>query len=624
MKKRGQSAISKWWSSLATGLGAWFGMGYNATDPRRKLLDPQTILYSNRATANELLSSNLSALRAHCRNLTRNNPTARASVEAFAALLVGTGIALEPDTGDEATDARIRAVWNNFIKSADVLGRDLYCLQTEASREMPQAGEAIWRFVVDPSLATPENPIPVRVLALEGEWLVDEVPNGNGISWVAGIELDNYGRPVRYFLRNPQTGSEEQVDAKYISHIYEPKRPLQARGEPDFAPLIETMMNERDLVDAELYAAKQTAAMAMVITSENHGPADTSESGSADDPAQPVKLGGVARLYPGEDIKAFSHTRPSQMIAPFRQMLRGDLAAGMRVPQRFLDRDVGRANYSSMRADMLDTQRLLAPVREQFGHQTAGRLYRFVLPYLAMAAGISKVPRSDYRLIPDGQPYVDPEKDIRAAAAAITAGLSTHETEVGARGGDYRQVWAQLKKEQAQAKELGISMSVSGSPAPAQAPVSDPKEAEDDEEDKKEDELEQAKEEAKQDRAHSRAIELARASVPVVNYAAPVVNVAPAAPASVQIRNEIPAQEAPIVNVAPAQVKVAAPHVTVEAARAADAPQITVNVPQQAAPTVINQVSPTPVTIENTVEVPARSVVVSKRADGTVVMTPEG
>lgn len=464
--RRGQSAISKWFSSIATGIGAWFGMGYNATDPRRKLLDAQTILYANRTSANELLSSNISALRAHCRNLTRNNPTARAGVEAFAALLVGTGIALEPDTGDEDTDKRIRNAWNAWIKSADVLGRDLYCIQTEAARELPQAGEALWRIVVDKSLATPENPIPVRVLALEGEWLVDEVPDGGGTSWVSGIKLDVYARPETYFLRNPQTGAEEAVPAAHIAHIFEPKRPLQARGEPDFAPIIETMMNERDLVDAELCAAKQTAAMAMVITSDNHGAPDTSEDGDGDDPVQPVKLGGVARLYPGEDIKAFSHTRPSQMIAPFRQMLRGDIAAALRIPQRFLDRDVGRANYSSMRADMLDTQRLLAPLREQFGHQTAGRLYRAVLPYLAMSAGVP-TPRSDYRLLPDGQPYVDPVKDIRAATDAIAAGLSTWEQEIGARGGDYRQVWEQLKKEQAQASKLGIKINLGGTNAPA-------------------------------------------------------------------------------------------------------------------------------------------------------------
>jgi len=429
-------------------------------------MDVQSILYANRTTANELLSSNLSALRSHCRHLSRNNPTARAGIDAFAALLVGTGIALEPDTGDDATDKRIRAVWNGFVKQADVLGRDIYCMQTEAAREMPQAGEALWRIVVDPSLATAENPIPVRLIALEGEWLVDDVPSGDGIGWVAGIKLDKYGRPEMYFLRNPQTGLEEIVPASQIIHIFEPKRPLQARGEPDFAPIIETMMNERDLVDAELYAAKQTAAMALVITSDMHGALDTSEDGSADDPVQPVKLGGVARLYPGEDIKAFSHTRPSQMIAPFRQMLRGDIAAALRVPQRFLDRDVGRANYSSLRADMLDTQRLLAPNREQFGHQSIGRVYRAILPYLAMSAGVA-TPRPNYRLLPDGQPYVDPEKDIRAAVAAITAGLSTWEEQISARGGDYRQVWAQLKKEQDEAAKLGIKLDLSGANAPA-------------------------------------------------------------------------------------------------------------------------------------------------------------
>jgi hypothetical protein len=81
-------------------------------------------------------------------------------------------------------------------------------------------------------------------------------------------------------------------------------------------------------------------------------------------------------------------------------------------------------------------------------------------------------------------------------------------------------------------------------------------------------------------------------AAPEVHVAAPIVNVAAA---------EIPRQAAPIVNVA-------APAVTFEAA----AP----------APVVVN-VSPTPVTIENTIEVPQRAIRVTTNPDGSATMRPE-
>ena len=70
------------------------------------------------------------------------------------------------------------------------------------------------------------------------------------------------------------------------------------------------------------------------------------------------------------------------------------------------------------------------------------------MPYLAIVAGVAVPKRKAYRLLPDGQPYVDPGKDIAAATSAINGKLSNYESEISKRGGDYRQVWAQANKEQ--------------------------------------------------------------------------------------------------------------------------------------------------------------------------------
>jgi lambda family phage portal protein len=454
------------WTANTIGLG-----GYTATDPRRKILSPRR---PGKATANELATANLPQLRNYSRHLERNNPTMRAGVDGLVALVVGSGIDLEPDTGDEKTDEIIRQGWKEWCESCAVDGRDIFQLQSQGFREVVTAGEGLWRLVMLPE-RTEAGEIPLAVLPLECEWLDDDAAgvaySGNTVR-VGPITLDRYGRPLTYLLKNPDMnamGGQEEVPATAIMHFFEKRRSMQARGEPWAAPIIETLQQERDLVDAELQAAVTSSSIGIAVTSAAHGALDD-EDGTSEDPAQSLKIGGVARLYPGDDVKSFANTRPSQQIMPFRAGLRGDTAAAMRLPQRFLDRDVSRANYSSMRADMLDTDRLLSPVREWYGHATIGRLYKEVLPFLALRAGIA-VPRAKYRLIPDGQPYVDPTKDVAAALEAIDGNLSTYEAEIGKRGGDYRKTWEQRAKEKSEAKSLGLT------PPPPASPFTKPQEA---------------------------------------------------------------------------------------------------------------------------------------------------
>lgn len=442
--KRG---LTSWFSAVASKTGPWWGSGYNATDPRRNLLE--RLAFANRTMANELLSASGPTLRAYARHLERNNPTARAVIDGLKALVVGTGIALEPRSENAE---RIRMRWMQWIKCAGINGESLYELQAQAMSEKIVTGEMLWRYVIDPDLAA-RGEIPLRILPLDGEWLVDHyVPQASdGITAVNGVALDRFGRPVSYFLQNPSLAADaqqvEEVPAAWINHRFERRRPLQNRGETWFAPIIETLMNERDLVDVELFAAKMSAAPALVLKSKMPQPVDTDLYGTSSDPVVSGKLGAWIRLFPDEDFAAHSHTRPSQQIAPFRRMLRGDTAAAMRIPQRFLDRDVTRANYSSMKADQIDSGMLLGPLREAHGHDTAGDAFRHVLPWICLAEGIPLPARADYELIPDEIPYLDPQKDIGGALMAIAGGLSTWEHEIGKRGHDPREVHSQLKKE---------------------------------------------------------------------------------------------------------------------------------------------------------------------------------
>lgn len=448
-QRKGRSFLGALFSSTWNSLGSG-AMAYDATDPRNTSL--RGSLWRPSSTAD--LVSSIPALRNISRSFDRNNATVRAIVEGLVANVVGSGIGLEPNTGDEKIDEKIRVEWVKYCKDCGVNGESLFALQQVGFRDVVIAGESLWRLVVDEKRMA-KGKIPIAILPLEPEWLGGDGMTTGGMinTQMGGVTLDDLGRPASYALVSP-SGKMENVPADKIVHCFERRRSLQVRGEPWLAPIMTTLRQEKDLIQIELEASKNSSAYAVAIKTQGGMAQEMDEKG---DSVRNISPGSVAELLPGEEIQMLQSNRPAQQISEMRKMLRGDEAGAMKLGMRWLNRDVSGANYSSLRADMLDSERLLGPCREWAGNSYAGKVYQAVLPYLAIKAGV-KVPSDDYRLVPDGQPYVDPLKDAQAAAMAIAFGLSTFEAEIGKRGGDWKAIFAQKKREEEMADELDLSI----------------------------------------------------------------------------------------------------------------------------------------------------------------------
>jgi lambda family phage portal protein len=621
---KGRGFFSAVFSSTWNSLGSWINT-YDAVDPRNQTMRG---VIARPASAADLVTS-IPYIRNLCRNYERNNATVRAATEGLVANIVGSGIYIEPDTGDPDTDEKIRAEWLDYIRDCFMNGMGLYEAETLACREVIVAGEALWRPIIDMERVKAGR-IPLCFLPLEPEWLGDSGQTivGNNEGYVGGITLDDYARPVTYNLTTP-SGKTERVPAKMMIHIFEKRRSLQIRGEPWFAPILNTLHQEKDLVVAELEAAKNTAGYAAAITTNGGIPYDVDEKGS---PTRDINIGSVLELQPGENIQLLSHTRPSQQIKPFRDMLRGDESGALRIGRRWLDRDIGNANYSSMRADMMDNDRLLGPVRTWFGNQSAGMVYKMVLPYLAIKAGV-KLPRNNYRLVPDGQPYVDPLKDAQAAASNIAFGLSTYEIEIGKRGGDYKAIWKKLAEEKALAEKLGIVLNDPSGGVFGEQTAEGQENIDENTSDQSKNKNKPSNKPPQGERhmtkseflevmtrldSERKQVVQPQPSVTLVNETRMDANTA--AIMGKAIGEAIPKPEAPIVNVDPAQITVEQPEIKVDVA----APTVNVAAPEVlvdvAAPTV--NVAAPQVKIDNEVKVPRGKVIARPNNDGSVTMTP--
>lgn len=440
--------LRRGWDAVIAGWGSPLG-AYPSADIQRQVLEGWR---TKTLTANQALSADLTTLVAQGRQLDRANPVARGAIEGRKAELVGTGIAVDPATGDPALDALLRTGFQEWSADCGVCGESLWTLQRMASGECDAAGAFLWRLVVIPDRLA-QGLLPCAILPLEVEWLsemaVEAVAAGN--EFVRGVEIDKWGRPVAYHLRNPDTvgfGKGERVPAAEIIDGHERRRARQALGEPRLAPLIERSYQDDQLVISELKSARNASGVCGVVNDD-----ELSKIAGEQTSIQP---GSIAYLPRDAKMESFQLTRPAQSVSDFRGTIRGDLAAGASISRVWLDRDGAAYNFANSRFDQIRTQMMVRPAQDWFGTAVASKVYHFALPWLMLAAGkpwpsdISAQRRlRRHRLVPDVPPELDEKSSVQAFRDGNSQRVTSRSDYLGSRGKDPVEVAAAIAAEHA-------------------------------------------------------------------------------------------------------------------------------------------------------------------------------
>lgn len=495
--RRALSAIRWAANALATTVGGFFN-SYPSLDQSRKEIFNG--FRPRNATANQILGPTLTTLTAQCRHIERFTPLARAAVEGLVADIVGSGISVLPDSGDDALDAEILDAFYEWAEHACVDGCSLWAWQRTVPRDMATASGALARWVSLPERAQ-EGRIPLALLPLESEWLSDYpiAPVPANHRFVKGIVADSLGRPVSFHLRNPDRlfGDQgEVVPASEMLYVFEKRRAQQLHGEPLLAAVVERCIQDARLIENELKAAVATSAPALFIGSTGGGLDNTEVDDDGED-VEDIPAGAVIRGRPGESVTSIENNRPTQNIGIFRAEIHGDVSAATRCSRQHLTRDFSRTTFMNTRMEQMLNKRATAGLKETVGEGASGKVYVKLFPWLMLQLGRAlpgnrseQARMARYLLRPDGFEYVDPTKDVQASVNAIAANLSSYDIELSLRGKDFRQVFEQRALENKLLEKLGLPVAqpqkLSGI-APAEAPEEDGKdEAEDEAEPKEE------------------------------------------------------------------------------------------------------------------------------------------
>jgi lambda family phage portal protein len=422
-------------------------------------------------------------IRARCRDTVRKNPWAISAIQKSVSNVVGGGI--KPQSQAPGVYKRqIQDLWNQSYPELDAAGRlDFYGLQALAWRSTLEGGEVFarcrWRLPED-RLA-----VPIQLQLLEAEHMPEfynmQLPNGNVVR--AGIEFNQISQRVAYWLYREHPGDRAlflqdnlipirvpamSYGTANVIHMYPLLRPGQMRGLPWLTSVLTRLYEIDQYEDAELVRKKVAALFAGFITKNSPEDNLVGEQNQSVDTNGTVDLqlepGTLQALLPGESI-TFSNPKDQSNFVAFMAACLRAIAAGLGITYEQLTGDMTGVNYSSARVALLEFRRLC----EQYQRQIM--VFQFCQPFFnawldaAVISGALTLPGYAQNPRPyrncDWHPprwdWVSPKDDIAAERAAVEACFKSPSRVINEMGDDAELVYAEIARDQALQKALGIN-----------------------------------------------------------------------------------------------------------------------------------------------------------------------
>lgn len=324
----------------------------------------------------ELSNYDRDRLVSACLEFRRNNPIVASLSRLRKADVVGRGLIPQPATGNEELDLRIEESWSEFSESPEVTGQmDM--------RELQQQMVDSLLFSGDCGLIISDN----KVQFIDGDQIGN--PSGTGTGSEAskfqnGVEIDAFGKPINYVIGNRVNGTlrdQKLIPARDFIQFFKRMRPVQYRGIPELAPVLNTLQDCDEYDRVEMVAAKVSASLAVAIKRENSYEFEIQnrmDAGEQDELGnlEQFEPGRFHYLEPGEDISVIgSNGRPNVDGIQWVSYLLRKVGSAVGIPLEFLLMEIGGSSFSASQGVVLQYQQTIESYQSDL-IKVLNRVYR--------------------------------------------------------------------------------------------------------------------------------------------------------------------------------------------------------------------------------------------------------
>lgn len=413
------------------------------------------------------IRTGLRALRARTRDASLNNDFVKHYLRLLKSNVIGPqGIMIKPRSKDDSGAPDLQA--NEAIKESfaewcrvgkpDVTGRlswkgvcDLF-METVA-----KDGECFVRKHFN----WPDNDYGFALEFIDAEavdvTLTRDLGNGRVINM--GIELNEWRRPVAYYVRTVSAigdiyeynGSRyKRIPAEQMIHGFLPEAVMQTRGFPWLAVSLMRLHMLAGYEEAELVAARAASAKMGFFERDPSAPGDREYEGDeAADGAMitDAEPGSFEELPAGYKFQSFDPQHPTSAYDSFIKSNQRAMASGLGVSYFTLSNDLTGVNYNSGRLGSLEDRELWKTLQtwiiDLFVRPTVEDwLASALLSGKVQLPGGSRLPPQKFgkfkRIHYQGRrwAWVDPKKDMEGHGLALDRRIESPQNVIIERGGD--------------------------------------------------------------------------------------------------------------------------------------------------------------------------------------------
>ena len=422
---------------------------------------------------NDVIGASSSTVRARVRQLVRDFPYFARAVNIIVDYVVGSGITYQARVQDGSgklnrkLNQRIEDAVNRWADEADISGKlHFYEMMRLSKRQDVESGEFL---LVKTRSDDRRRYLPFCLQAYETDWLSSNTLRGvvAGSEVEQGIEYNAAtGRVLAYHLTDPDAwGKTKRISADRVIHGFDMLRPGQLRGISPLAPGVLVAHSLREYMEAEIDAAKMASKyLALIKTAspnlwQGNAPTDP-ETGKK---IEELENAIIQYMRPGEEVTFAQNPRPGDNFPPFVRLVLCMLAVTAGIPYELLSGNYEDINYSTARTIRNDFSQQLRPVCRRHVLQFGQPIVRDViseawlfgkLDLPGFAADPHRYFRSEWQ--PPGMESLDPQREGKAHADAVSSLLRSPQEIVRGRGRELEDVYKEIADANALADELGL------------------------------------------------------------------------------------------------------------------------------------------------------------------------
>ena len=451
--------------------------------------------YVSSKSPHEDISQNVKLLRERSRDLyAGGGPLGRGAIDRIVLNTIGSGLKLnvridperlgmsESKSREWASITEAEFDYWSSSKDCDITRTLNFSeLQNLAMKSVLLDGECLCLL---PMSEVKDNPYRLRVQLIESDRLENPTEKYTDRMIDEGVELDDYGSPIAYWIanRNPYAEILHQPLLEHkrirvygyysgrrnIIHLMQMERIGQHRGVPFLAPVIEVLRQLGRYTDAELMAAIVSGMYAIFF---QHEPREEGaigeeefavEEGLGETPGlegitQEQMYGAIMDLPEGVKPVGVSANRPNVTFDSFIQSLVRQIGSALGLPAELILMQF-TSSYSASRGALLEAWKLFRYWRSWFAMNFCQPIYE---EFLTEAVTLGRIKAPGYFDDPvlrkayawaewtgPAQGQLNPVQEVQAAVLRVENGFSTHQKETAElTGEDYDLNMRQLQRE---------------------------------------------------------------------------------------------------------------------------------------------------------------------------------